>query len=93
MEDIKDLRTKAKSTKDPEAELLFNEYIDNNMKLDMKMREEHEKHKGAIEEREDFQQALEHRDSDAVQEIVYEYAKGVRERKAQWRTELENQGR
>eukprot|EP00971_Amphidinium_carterae_P194157 3852667-Amphidinium_carterae.2 len=87
MEDIKDLRTRAKSTKDPEAERQFNEYIDNNIKLDMKMREEQEKHKGAIEEREDFQQALEDRDSKAIQEIVYEYAKGARERKAQWRTE------
>eukprot|EP00971_Amphidinium_carterae_P113486 2248483-Amphidinium_carterae.1 len=83
MEDIKELMTKAKSKKDPEAELQVNEYIDNNIKLDMKMREEYEKYKGAIEAREDFQQALEHKDSDAVQEIVYEYAKGARERKAQ----------
>eukprot|EP00971_Amphidinium_carterae_P095475 1888874-Amphidinium_carterae.1 len=65
MEDIKDLRERARSKKDPEAEQQFNEYIDNNIKLDMKMREEHEKHKGAIEEREDFQQALENKDPEA----------------------------
>eukprot|EP00971_Amphidinium_carterae_P193421 3838167-Amphidinium_carterae.1 len=51
------------------------------------MGEEEEKHKGAIEEREDFRQAQHRKDSEAVQEIVYEYAKGARDRKAQWRTE------
>eukprot|EP00971_Amphidinium_carterae_P233532 4634625-Amphidinium_carterae.1 len=87
MEDIKDLRERARSKKDPDAEKQFKEYIDNNIKLDMKMREENEKYKGAIEEREDFQQALEDRDSEAIQEIFYEYAKGARERKAQRRIE------
>eukprot|EP00971_Amphidinium_carterae_P279906 5556619-Amphidinium_carterae.1 len=51
------------------------------------MKEEYEKTKGLIEDREDFQQAFDDKDKNAIQEIVYEYAKGVRERKAQWKTE------
>eukprot|EP00971_Amphidinium_carterae_P055120 1086298-Amphidinium_carterae.1 len=65
MDDIKDLRERAKSKKDPEAERQLNEYIENNKQLDMKMRDEEEKHRGAIEEREDFQQAQETKDSEA----------------------------
>eukprot|EP00971_Amphidinium_carterae_P277610 5509922-Amphidinium_carterae.1 len=65
MEDIKDLIERARSKRDPEAERQLNEYFDNNMKLDMKMREEEEKHRGAIEEREDFLQAQENKDSEA----------------------------
>eukprot|EP00971_Amphidinium_carterae_P189249 3756687-Amphidinium_carterae.1 len=85
MEDIKDLRERARSTKDPEAELQYKEYLEHNHKLDLKLREEYEKYKGPIEEREDFQQALADKDAEAIQEIVYEYPKGVRERKAQWK--------
>eukprot|EP00971_Amphidinium_carterae_P187955 3730634-Amphidinium_carterae.1 len=87
LDDIKDLRERAKSEKDPEAELQYKEYLDNNHELDMKMRDEYEKTKGPIEEREDFQQALADKDAEAIQEIVYEYAKGARELKAQWKTE------
>eukprot|EP00971_Amphidinium_carterae_P168783 3344027-Amphidinium_carterae.1 len=86
-ESIQDLRTRARSGKDPEAEKQFNEYIDDNMKLDLQMREEEEKSRGKIEEREDYQQAQDNKDSEAVEEIVYEYAKGARERKAQWKAE------
>eukprot|EP00971_Amphidinium_carterae_P351084 6491902-Amphidinium_carterae.1 len=87
MEDIKDLQERARSTRDPEAEQQYKEYLENDHKLDLKMREEYEKYKGSIEEREDFQQALEDKDAEAIQEIVYEYAKGARERKAQWKRE------
>eukprot|EP00971_Amphidinium_carterae_P211993 4206677-Amphidinium_carterae.1 len=51
----------------------------------MKLREEYEKYKGPIEDREDFQQAHGDKDANAIQVIVYEYAKGVRELKAQWK--------
>eukprot|EP00971_Amphidinium_carterae_P089536 1772097-Amphidinium_carterae.1 len=49
------------------------------------MKEEYEKYKGLIEEQKDFQQAREDKDKDVIREIVYEYAKGVRERKPQWK--------
>eukprot|EP00971_Amphidinium_carterae_P022326 440345-Amphidinium_carterae.1 len=80
MEDIKDLRDRAKSTKDPEAELQYKQNFEHkllhNQKLDLKLREEYEKYKGRIEDREDFQQALGDKDANAIQEIVFEYAKG-----------------
>eukprot|EP00971_Amphidinium_carterae_P165765 3285755-Amphidinium_carterae.1 len=85
MEDIKDLRERARSEKDPEAALQYKQYFEHNQKLDMKSRDEYEKYKGPIKDREDFQQALGEKNVNAIQEIVYEYAKGVRERKAQWK--------
>eukprot|EP00971_Amphidinium_carterae_P016270 320885-Amphidinium_carterae.1 len=75
-EDIKDSADRARSKKDPEAELQFKQYFDHNLKLDQKLREEYEKYKGPIEDREDYQQALEDKDANAIQEMVYEYAKG-----------------
>eukprot|EP00971_Amphidinium_carterae_P067689 1340350-Amphidinium_carterae.1 len=51
------------------------------------MREEEEKTRGAIEELEDFQRAKADRNREAVKEIVYEYARGVQERKARWKDE------
>eukprot|EP00971_Amphidinium_carterae_P078134 1545853-Amphidinium_carterae.1 len=77
IESIQNLRTRARSGKDPDARKQLDEYIEENEKFDLNMREEEEeKDKGAIEEREDFQRAKQVRDSDAVQEIVYEYARG-----------------
>eukprot|EP00971_Amphidinium_carterae_P155003 3073921-Amphidinium_carterae.1 len=76
IEDIKDMRERARSEKDPEAEQQYKQYFEHNQKLDIKMREEYEKDKGPIENREDFQQALEEKDANAIREIVYEYAKG-----------------
>eukprot|EP00971_Amphidinium_carterae_P288564 5729903-Amphidinium_carterae.1 len=76
IESIQNLRTKARSGKNPDARKQLDEYIEENVKLDLNMREEEEKDKGAIEEREDFQRAKHIRDQDAVQEIVYEYARG-----------------
>eukprot|EP00971_Amphidinium_carterae_P233230 4629278-Amphidinium_carterae.1 len=58
-----------------------------NEKLDLNFREEEEKNRGAIEERGDFKMAKQLRDIDAAQHIIYEYAQGVRERRAQWREE------
>eukprot|EP00971_Amphidinium_carterae_P110483 2188574-Amphidinium_carterae.1 len=71
IESIKNLRTRARSGKDPEAEKQLNEYIEDNMKLDFRMKDEEEKDKGAIEEREDFQRAKHRQDAEAAQEIVY----------------------
>eukprot|EP00971_Amphidinium_carterae_P027979 550837-Amphidinium_carterae.1 len=51
MEDIKDLRERARSKKDPEAELQYKQYFEHNQKLDLKLREEYEKYKGPIEDR------------------------------------------
>eukprot|EP00971_Amphidinium_carterae_P145933 2892425-Amphidinium_carterae.1 len=76
MEDIKDLRERARSKKDPEAELQYKQYFEHNQKLDLKLREEYKKYKGPIEDREDFQQALGDKETNAIREIVYEYAKG-----------------
>eukprot|EP00971_Amphidinium_carterae_P189854 3768455-Amphidinium_carterae.1 len=78
---------RARSGKDPEAKKQFDEYNDENEKLDLNMREEEEKARGAIEELQDFQRAKADRNSEAVQEIVYEYARGARQRKARWREE------
>eukprot|EP00971_Amphidinium_carterae_P019776 389698-Amphidinium_carterae.1 len=76
IESIQNLRTKARSGKNPDAEKQLKEYIEDNEKLDLNLREEEEKDKGAIEEREDFKLAKHRRNSEAVQEIVYEYARG-----------------
>eukprot|EP00971_Amphidinium_carterae_P096523 1910205-Amphidinium_carterae.1 len=53
----------------------------------MKLREEYEKDKGPIEDREDFRQAHEDKDSNAIQEIVYEYAKEYENEKHSGREE------
>eukprot|EP00971_Amphidinium_carterae_P336533 6472949-Amphidinium_carterae.2 len=71
IESIKQLRERARSGKDPEAKKQLDEYIDENDKLDLDMREEEEKARGAIEDLPDFQQAKADRNSEAVQEIVY----------------------
>eukprot|EP00971_Amphidinium_carterae_P224954 4462486-Amphidinium_carterae.1 len=71
IESIQNLRTRARSGRNPDAEKQLKEYIEDNGKLDFKMRDEEEKDKGAIEEREDFQLAKHRKDSEAVQEIVY----------------------
>eukprot|EP00971_Amphidinium_carterae_P004530 90763-Amphidinium_carterae.1 len=87
IENIKNLKTRANSGKDPEALKQYDEYIAENEKLDYNLREEEEKARGAIEELEDFQRAKADRNKEAVREIVYEYARGARERKARWRDE------
>eukprot|EP00971_Amphidinium_carterae_P278568 5529687-Amphidinium_carterae.1 len=86
IESIQNLRTKARSGKDPDARKQLDEYIEENEKLDLTLREK-EKDRGAIKEREDFKLAKHMRDTEAAQEIVYEYARGVRERRARWREE------
>eukprot|EP00971_Amphidinium_carterae_P148268 2938782-Amphidinium_carterae.1 len=65
IESIQDLRTRARSGKDPEARKQLDEYNEENMKFDLNMREEEEKARGAIEELEDFQRAKHDRNSDA----------------------------
>eukprot|EP00971_Amphidinium_carterae_P246453 4894972-Amphidinium_carterae.1 len=85
IENIKNLKMRAQSGRDPEAMKQFDEYIAENEKFDLNMREEEEKARGAIEELEEFQQAKFDRNKEAVREIVYEYARGVREQKARWR--------
>eukprot|EP00971_Amphidinium_carterae_P052808 1039939-Amphidinium_carterae.1 len=65
IENIKNLREKARSDKDPEAEKQYKEYIEENEKLDLNMREEEEKARGAIEELQDFIQAKADRNNDA----------------------------
>eukprot|EP00971_Amphidinium_carterae_P089770 1777364-Amphidinium_carterae.1 len=70
------MRKRARSGKNPDDEKSLKEHIEDNEKLDYNLREEEERERGAIEEREDFKIAKYHRDSDAVQEIVYEYARG-----------------
>eukprot|EP00971_Amphidinium_carterae_P294892 5855840-Amphidinium_carterae.1 len=50
IEDIKDMRARAKSKKDPEAKQQYQEYFEHNQKLDTKIREEYEKEKGRIED-------------------------------------------
>eukprot|EP00971_Amphidinium_carterae_P275757 5471812-Amphidinium_carterae.1 len=76
IESIQNLRKRARSGKNPDAEKQLKEHIEDNEKLDYNLREEEEREKGAIEEREDFKLAKHHKDSEAVQEIVYEYARG-----------------
>eukprot|EP00971_Amphidinium_carterae_P043352 853267-Amphidinium_carterae.1 len=76
IESIQNLRTRSRSGKNPDAEKQLKEYIEENEKFDLNMREQEEKDRGAIEEREDFKLAKHRKVSDAVQEIVYEYARG-----------------
>eukprot|EP00971_Amphidinium_carterae_P011563 227477-Amphidinium_carterae.1 len=71
IESIQNLRKRARSGKDPEARKQLDEYIEENDKFDLNMREEEEKARGAIEELEDFQRAKRDRNREAVQEIVY----------------------
>eukprot|EP00971_Amphidinium_carterae_P268730 5330920-Amphidinium_carterae.1 len=87
IDNIKNLKTRAQSGRDPEASKQYDEYLAENEKLDINMREEEEKSRGAIEELEDFQRAKQDRNKDAVREIIYEYARGARERKARVRDE------
>eukprot|EP00971_Amphidinium_carterae_P287645 5710401-Amphidinium_carterae.1 len=71
IENIQNLRKRARSGKDPGARKQLDEYIEENDKFDLNMREEEEKARGAIEELEDFQRAKFDRNREAVQEIVY----------------------
>eukprot|EP00971_Amphidinium_carterae_P000550 11084-Amphidinium_carterae.1 len=83
-DDIKKLETKARSKEDPEAEKKYNFYLEEDRKLEKNMREEYEKEHGLFEDAEEYQKALEDKDSDAIKRIIFEYAAGVRERKLQW---------
>eukprot|EP00971_Amphidinium_carterae_P222388 4413952-Amphidinium_carterae.1 len=85
LDDIKNLEQRAYSTEDPEALQQYKQYVEHNMKLDTKLREEYEKTHGLLEDREDYQQALQDKDRDALRAIIYHYAAKVRERKLQWR--------
>eukprot|EP00971_Amphidinium_carterae_P093133 1843567-Amphidinium_carterae.1 len=74
LNDIKNLEQRAFSNEDPEALQQYKWYLGNNRKLDRELREEYEKNHGLLEDREDYQQALQGKDRDALREIIYDYA-------------------
>eukprot|EP00971_Amphidinium_carterae_P296855 5897317-Amphidinium_carterae.1 len=87
-DEIKNMETRvsrALSKDDPEAEKQYKWYLEENRKLEKNLREEYEKYHGAFEDGEDYQQALQDKDREAIKSIIFEYAAGVRERKLQWR--------
>eukprot|EP00971_Amphidinium_carterae_P334403 6469679-Amphidinium_carterae.1 len=74
-----------KDKEDPEALQEYNWYVEANQKLDKDLREEYEKYHGSLEDSEEYQQALQDKDRDALRAIIFEYAEKVRERKLYWR--------
>eukprot|EP00971_Amphidinium_carterae_P272151 5401363-Amphidinium_carterae.1 len=74
LDDIKDLEQRAYSTKDPDALQRYKQYLEHNRKLDTKLRDEYEKNHGLLEDREDYQQALQDKDREALRDIIYDYA-------------------
>eukprot|EP00971_Amphidinium_carterae_P195188 3873348-Amphidinium_carterae.1 len=80
-DEIKNLDRRAVSKEDPEAETQYNWYLDENRKLEKNSRQEYEQYYGAFEDKEEYQQALEDKDSEIIKHIIFEYAAGVRERK------------
>eukprot|EP00971_Amphidinium_carterae_P310445 6169132-Amphidinium_carterae.2 len=85
LDDIKELEAGAKGEDDPEATQEYKRHLDENLKLDTMLRQDYEKEHGRIEDIEEFQQALQDKRTATLREIVYEYAKNVRERKLAWR--------
>eukprot|EP00971_Amphidinium_carterae_P322420 6408050-Amphidinium_carterae.1 len=85
LDDIKELEARARGGDDPEATQEYKRYLEENIKLDTMLRQDYEKEHGKLEDIEEYQQALADKQTDALREIVYEYAKDVRERKLAWR--------
>eukprot|EP00971_Amphidinium_carterae_P001941 38783-Amphidinium_carterae.1 len=84
-DEIENLERRARSKEDPKAEHQYEWYMEENKKLEKNLREEHEQHHGAFDEGEEYEQALEDKDSETIKRIIFEYAAKVRERKLQWR--------
>eukprot|EP00971_Amphidinium_carterae_P304228 6045588-Amphidinium_carterae.1 len=59
--------------------------MEENKKLEKNLREEYDQHYGAFEDRDDYKKALAEKNSDAIKDIIFEYAEKIRERKLQWR--------
>eukprot|EP00971_Amphidinium_carterae_P093132 1843566-Amphidinium_carterae.1 len=85
LNDIKNLEQRALSNEDPEALQEYRWYLEGNQKLDKDLREEYEQYHGVLEDREDYQQALQDKDREAIRATIYEYATKVRERKLFWK--------
>eukprot|EP00971_Amphidinium_carterae_P141660 2806503-Amphidinium_carterae.2 len=74
LEDIKNMEQRSYSNEDPEALREYKWYIEQNEKLDKDLREEYEKYNGAIGDREEYAEALQNKDRDALRNIIFEYA-------------------
>eukprot|EP00971_Amphidinium_carterae_P217160 4311058-Amphidinium_carterae.1 len=84
LDDIKDLERRAYSNEEPALQE-YKWYLEGNRKLERDLREEYEKYHGVLEDGDDYQQALQDKDRQALKTIIYEYAAKVRERKLLWR--------
>eukprot|EP00971_Amphidinium_carterae_P259036 5140710-Amphidinium_carterae.2 len=84
-DDIKDLEQRAKGDNDPEATEEYTKYLEENDQLETTLRQDHERANGKLEDVEEYKQALEDKDSEKLKEIIYQYAKDIRERKLAWK--------
>eukprot|EP00971_Amphidinium_carterae_P198271 3934969-Amphidinium_carterae.1 len=73
-DEINDLEKHTISKTDPEAERQYNWYMEENRKPEKNLREEYEQYHGAFEDNEEYQKALEDKDRDTIQRIIFEYA-------------------
>eukprot|EP00971_Amphidinium_carterae_P068663 1359683-Amphidinium_carterae.1 len=85
LDDIKELEVRAKSDDDPEAARYYERHVDENRKLETILRQDYESSNGKLEDIEEFQQALTDKNKEVLQEISYQYASDIRERKLAWR--------
>eukprot|EP00971_Amphidinium_carterae_P049921 983793-Amphidinium_carterae.1 len=70
-DEIEKLEKRAISKTDPEAKTQYDWYIEENRKLEKNLREEYEQHNGAFEEKEEYLKALEEKDRDTIQNIIF----------------------
>eukprot|EP00971_Amphidinium_carterae_P150735 2988533-Amphidinium_carterae.1 len=80
-DDIEDLEKRANGDNDPESKEEYKGYLEENNQLETFLRQEYESANGKLEDVEEYQQALQDKDSDKLKQIIYQYAKDIRARK------------
>eukprot|EP00971_Amphidinium_carterae_P152685 3026512-Amphidinium_carterae.3 len=85
LDKVKNLARRARANNDPEAMKEYEGYTTEESKLEMTLRQAYESANGRIEDVEEFKTALAAEDSDTLRTLVYQYARDIRARKAQWR--------
>eukprot|EP00971_Amphidinium_carterae_P116769 2312687-Amphidinium_carterae.1 len=79
IDDIKHLEQRAKGDNEPEPKDEYERYLEDNKQLETIPRQDYESANGKLEDVEEYLQALQDKDSEKLKEIIYQYAKDLRE--------------
>eukprot|EP00971_Amphidinium_carterae_P209488 4155638-Amphidinium_carterae.1 len=85
LDDITELEERAHGKNDPEAKEEYEKYLAENGQLETILRQDYESAHGKLEEIDEYQQALQDKDSDKLKQIIHQYASDIRERKLVWK--------